>query len=148
MEVILREHVESLGRRGDVVKVADGYARNFLLPRQIALPVTEANRRRIERERVVMEAKEADEKNRALAIAERLTLIELVVARKVGENDALFGSVTASDVINGLAAHQIEVEKRRVMLPEPIKRLGEFTIPIKLHRDVTGEIKVRVVKEE
>jgi large subunit ribosomal protein L9 len=148
MEVILREHVDNLGKRGEVVKVADGYARNYLLPRQIALPVTAANRRRVEREHVLMEAKETDEKNRALAVAERLNTIELVVARKVGENEALFGSVTAADIAAGLAAHQIEVEKRRVMLPEPIKRLGAFAVPIKVHREVTAEINVRVVKEE
>ena len=148
MEVILREHVENLGRRGAVVKVADGYARNYLLPRKLALTVNESNRRQIDRERKIVEAREAEERQTAEALAGRLAQTEIVVARRVGETDALYGSVTAADVAEGLAAKGLEIERRRLHLPEPIKQLGEFTVPVKLHRDVMAEVKVVVVKEE
>jgi large subunit ribosomal protein L9 len=148
MEVILRDHVENLGRRGDVVKVADGYARNYLLPRKLALTVTESNRRQIDRERKIAETREAEERQTAEALASRLAQTEIVVARRVGETDALYGSVTAADVVDGLAAKGLEIERRRLHLPDPIKQLGEFMVPVKLHRDVTAEVKVVVVKEE
>ncbi|HXE80590.1 MAG TPA: 50S ribosomal protein L9 [Vicinamibacterales bacterium] len=148
MEVILREHVENLGRRGDIVKVADGYARNYLLPRKLALTVTEANRRQIERERKIAEAREAEERQIAEAQAARIAALELVIARRVGENDVLYGSVTAADIVEALAARGFEIEKRRVQLAEPLKQLGAFTVPIKLHRDVTTGVKVIVAKEE
>jgi large subunit ribosomal protein L9 len=148
MEVILREHVEHLGRRGDVVKVASGYARNYLLPRKLALPVTESNRRQIEREKKVAEVREAEERQQAEAFASRLAQAEIVIARRVGETDALYGSVTTADIAEALAAKGLEVERRRIQLAEPIKQLGEFTVPVKLHRDVSADVKVQVVKQE
>jgi large subunit ribosomal protein L9 len=147
MEVILREHVENLGRRGDVVKVADGYARNYLLPRRLALTVTDSNKRQIDRERRIAEAREAEERQTAEAVATRLSQTELVIARRVGETEALYGSVTAADIAEGLAAKGLEIERRRIHLAEPIKQLGEFTVPVRLHRDVTADVKVVVVKD-
>ena len=148
MEVILREHVDNLGRRGDVVKVADGYARNYLLPRKLALTVTVSNRRQIERERKLAETREAEERQMSEALAARIAQVEVVIARRVGETEALYGSVTAADVTEGLAAKGLEIERRRLQLAEPIKQLGEFMVPVRLHRDVTAEVKVVVVKEE
>jgi len=148
MEVILREHVDNLGRRGDVVRVADGYARNYLLPRKLALPVTEANRRQIERERKVAEVREAQEKQDAESLAARMAEAELVFARRVGENETLYGSVTAADIAEALGEKQFEVEKRRVVLAEPLKQLGEFEVPVRIHRDVAATVKVRVVPLE
>ena len=148
MEVILREHVEHLGRRGDVVKVADGYARNYLLPRKLALVVNEGNRRQIEKERRLAEVREAHEKQAAESLAATLAAAECVLARKVGENDVLYGSVTASDIAAALAAqHQIEIDRRKIQLHEPIKQLGEFTVPAKIHREVIAELKVKVIAE-
>jgi large subunit ribosomal protein L9 len=147
MEVILREHIDNLGRRGEVVKVAEGYARNFLLPRKLALPVTEANKRQIERERVKFEAKEADEKKGAEAIAARLGAADVTIARRVGENDTLYGSVTAADIAESLARQGLEVDRRKIHLAEPIKQIGEVKVPIKIHRDVTANVTVKVVKE-
>jgi large subunit ribosomal protein L9 len=148
MEVILREHVDNLGRRGDVVRVADGYARNFLLPRKLALPVTEENRKRIERERKVVEAREAEEKSAAEAIAVRLTALELSFQRRVGENETLYGSVTGADVAEAIQAQGFDVDKRKVVLAEPLKQLGEFDVPVKIHREVTAHVKVHVVPLE
>jgi large subunit ribosomal protein L9 len=148
MEVILRQHVENLGNRGDVVKVAAGYARNYLLPRKLALVVTDENRRQIERERKVAEVREAEEKSQAEALAQRLTQLEIEIARRVGENETLYGSVTSADIVHALAARGFEVEKRRVVLHEPLKALGETTVPIKIHREVTAQVKVRVVAEQ
>jgi large subunit ribosomal protein L9 len=147
MEVILREHVEHLGNRGEIVKVADGYARNYLLPRKLALLVTDGNRRQIERERAKFDAKEAEEQKVAQAIADRMASIEIVIARRVGETDALYGSVTTSDIAEALAAKGFDIDRRKLQLPEPLKRLGEVDLPIKLHRDVTATVKVKVVAE-
>jgi large subunit ribosomal protein L9 len=147
MEVILREHVDNLGRRGEIVKVADGYARNYLLPRKLALLATEGNKQRIERERSKFEAREAEEKLVAQAIAERVAGVELEIRRKVGETEALYGSVTTSDIAEALAAKGVEVDRRKINLQEPIKRLGAFDIPIRLQRDVTATVKVKVVPE-
>jgi large subunit ribosomal protein L9 len=147
MEVILREHVEHLGNRGEIVKVADGYARNYLLPRKLALPVTDGNRRQIERERAKFEAREAEEQKVAQAIADRMANVEIVIARRVGETDALYGSVTTSDIAEALAAKGFEIDRRKLQLPEPIKRLGAVDLPVKLHRDVTATVKVKVVAE-
>ena len=147
MEVILREHVDNLGRRGDIVKVSDGYARNYLLPRKLALAATEGNKRHIERERVKFEAKELEEKKVADAVAAQLGNLEVVLARKVGETEALYGSVTSSDIAEALAAKGFDIERRKLQLAEPIKRIGEFDIPVKLHREVTTSIKVKVVPE-
>src|SRR5262247_522821 len=147
MEVILREHVDNLGRRGEIVKVADGYARNYLLPRKLALLVTEGNKKQIERERAKFEAKEAEEQKVAGAVAERLASVEIEVARKVGETEALYGSVTSSDIAEALGAKGFDVDRRKLQLQEPIKKLGEYMIPVKLHRDVTTSVKVRVIAE-
>src|SRR5215467_12865790 len=111
MEVILREHVDNLGRRGEVVKVADGYARNYLLPRKLALVVTEGNKKQIERERVKFEAKEAEEKGVASAMAERMGAVEIVIARKVGETEALYGSVTSADIADALSAKGFPIDR-------------------------------------
>jgi large subunit ribosomal protein L9 len=147
MEVILREHVEHLGRRGDLVKVADGYARNYLLPRKLALLATDSNKKQIERERAKFEIKELEEQKSAQAVADRMANIELEISRKVGETEALYGSVTSSDVADALAAKGFEIDRRKLQLADPIKRLGEYDVPIKLHRDVTVTLKVRVVAE-
>jgi large subunit ribosomal protein L9 len=148
MEVILREHVDNLGRRGDVVKVADGYARNYLLPRKLALPATDGNKKQIERERAKFEAKESDERRAAEAMAQRLSALEIVIARKVGETEALYGSVTAADIAEAAAAQGFELDRRKVQLAEPLKKIGDVEVPVKLHREVTAQLKVRVVPEE
>jgi large subunit ribosomal protein L9 len=145
MEVILREHVDHLGRRGEVVKVAAGYARNYLLPRKLALLATDGNKKQIERERGKFELKENEEKSVAETLAARLSGLEISIARKVGETEALYGSVTSSDIGEALAAQGIELDRRKLHLPEPIKRLGEFEVPIKLRHDVSVTIKVKVV---
>ena len=148
MEVILREHVENLGRRGDVVKVAAGYARNYLLPRKLALQVNEGNRRQIEKERKVAEQRELEEKRSAEATAQRIVAEEFVIARRVGETETLYGSVTAADIAEAMAAKGFEIDRRKIQLAEPIKRIGDFTVPLKLHRDVTAQVRVKVAKEE
>jgi large subunit ribosomal protein L9 len=148
MEVILREHVDNLGRRGEIVKVAPGYARNYLLPRKLALAVTENNKRQIERERAAAEARDLEEKTQADALAQRVTQTEVEIARRVGENDTLYGSVTSADIAQALLAKGFEIEKRKIQLAEPIKALGEFTVPVKIHREVTSQVKVKVVAEQ
>jgi large subunit ribosomal protein L9 len=147
MDVILREHVEHLGNRGEIVKVADGYARNYLLPRKLALLVTDGNRRQVERERTRFDAKEAEEQKVAQAIADRMASVEIVIARRVGETDALYGSVTASDIAEALAAKGFDIDRRKLQLPDPLKRLGAVDLSVKLHRDVTATVKVKVVAE-
>ncbi len=147
MEVILREHVDNLGQRGEVVKVADGYARNYLLPRKLALLVTEGNKKQIERERARFDAKEAEERRSAQAVAERLANVEVVIARRVGETEALYGSVTTADIAEALAAKGFELDRRKIQLPDAIKKVGDVDVPVKLSRDVTATIKVRVVAE-
>ena len=147
MEVILREHVDNLGHRGDIVKVAAGYARNYLLPRKLALPATEGNKRHVERERRIMETREAEEKSQAEAIASRLALVEISIARRVGETDQLYGSVTAVDIADYLKEKGFEIDRRKLILPEPIKTIGEHNVPLKLHREVTVPLAVKVVKE-
>ncbi len=147
IEVILREPVEHLGHRGDVVKVADGYARNYLLPRKLALAVTAGNKRQIEAERQRALIKETEERAGAEALAAKLAQVECVIARRVGERDTLYGSVTTSDIADVLARQGFEIDKRKLQLADPIKQLGEFQVPMKLHRDVTASIKVLVVKE-
>jgi large subunit ribosomal protein L9 len=148
MEVILREHVDNLGRRGEVVKVADGYARNYLLPRKLALVATEGNKKQIERERAKFEAKEQEERKIGEALAARLANIEIVIARRVGETEALYGSVTSADIVEALAAKGFDIDRRKLQLPEPIKSLGEIDVPIRLARDVSASVKVKVVAEE
>ena len=147
MEVILRDHVEKLGKRGEIVKVSDGYARNYLLPRKLALPATEGNRKHVERERKIMETREAEEKSQAEAIASRLSTVDITIARRVGETEQLYGSVTASDIAEFLKTKGFEIDRRKLILPEPIKTIGEHDVPLKLHREVTAPLKVKVVKE-
>jgi large subunit ribosomal protein L9 len=147
MEVILREHVDNLGRRGDIVKVAEGYARNYLLPRKLALAVTEGNKRQIEREKKIAEVKDAEERSQADALAARLAAVDIEIARRVGENDTLYGSVTSADIAQALEAKGFQIDKRKVNLHDPIKALGETTVPVKIHRDVTAQVKVKVVPE-
>jgi large subunit ribosomal protein L9 len=147
IEVILREHVENLGRRGEIVKVADGYARNFLLPRKLALAVTDENKRVIERERTKAEAKEADELKEAQALATRLALVEITIERRVGEHDTLYGSVTSADIADALAARELPIDRRKIQLGEPLKTLGEHTVQVKLHRDVTAPVKVTIAPQ-
>jgi len=147
MEVILRDHVDNLGRRGEVVKVADGYARNYLLPRKLALLATAGNKKQIERERAKFDAKEADERKVVEAQAARLANVEVVIARRVGDTEALYGSVTTSDIADALAAKGFDIDRRKLVLADPIKKIGETDVPVKLHRDVTATVKVNVVPE-
>jgi large subunit ribosomal protein L9 len=147
MEVILREHVDNVGRRGEVVKVADGYARNYLLPRKLALLATEGNKKQIERERSKFDALEAEEQQAAEAVAARMAGLEIEIPRKVGETEALYGSVTSSDIGEALAAKGFDIDRRKLQLAEPIKKLGEYDVPVKLHRDVIARLKVKVVAE-
>ena len=147
MEVILRDHVENVGKRGEVVKVADGYARNFLLPRKLALIATPGNLKQVARERVKFDALEAVERTAAEELASRLSGIQIVIGRKVGETGALYGSVTSADVAEALAKQGFEIDKRKIGLREPIKQLGEKTVPVKLHPTVTVQVPVKVVAE-
>ena len=147
MEVILRQHVDNLGERGQIVKVADGFARNYLLPRKLALPATEGNKRHVERERKIMETREAEEKGQAEAVAARLGAVDISIARRVGETEQLYGSVTAADIADYLKAKGFEIDRRRLVLPDPIKTIGEHKVPLKLHRNVTVPLVVKVVKE-
>jgi len=147
MEVILRDHVEKLGQRGEIVKVSDGYARNYLLPRKLALPATEGNKKHVARERKIMETREAEEKSQAQAVASRLSTIDITIARRVGETEQLYGSVTAGDIAEFLKTKGFEIDRRKLILPEAIKTIGEHDVPLKLHREVTAPLKVKVVKE-
>jgi large subunit ribosomal protein L9 len=147
MEVILRTYVENLGNRGEIVKVAPGYARNYLLPRKLALPATEGNKRHVERERKIVEAREADERAQAQAIAARLESVEIILHRRVGDTEQLYGSVTSSDIADFLKSKGFEIDRRKLILPEPIKTLGEHGVPLRMHRDVTVSLKVQVARE-
>lgn len=144
-EVILRQYVEHLGNRGEVVKVADGYARNFLLPRKLALRVTDENKKQIERERAKAEAQENEERASAQHLAEALGAADISIARRVGEHDTLYGSVTSGDIAEALNARQLSVDRRKIVLPEPLKTIGEHPVSIKLHRDVTATVTVKIV---
>ena len=145
VEIILKEHVEHLGRRGEVVKVASGYARNYLFPRKLALAVTDENKRQIERERAKAEAHEAEEIKAARSLAAALEGLELSIGRRVGEQNALYGSVTTADIAEALAARNIDVDRRKIQLVDPLKTLGEHTVPVKVHREVTAQLKVVIV---
>ena len=147
MEVILREHVDNLGRRGDIVKVASGYARNFLLPRKLALAVNDNNKRQIEREKKLAEARDMEEKAAAEAVAARVSALDIEIARRVGENNILYGSVTSQDIAAALKDKGFEIDRRKIVLADPLKALGETTVPVKIHRDVTAQVKVKVVAE-
>ena len=147
MEVILREDVDKLGRRGEVVKVAEGYGRNFLLPRGLAMPVTSANRAMITKERKAHDAQVAKEKTEQQVVADRVAGLRFIAPRKVGEGDLLYGSVTSGDIAEFLKNKGIEVDKRKVVLDEPIKRLGEHEVKVKLHPEVAANLRILVTKE-
>ena len=148
MEIILREDVERLGSRGQVVKVADGYARNFLLPKRLAVAATDSNRKIVEQERQAHLRREAKQKSEAEDLSKLLTGVTVIIAQKAGENDQLFGSVTSKDVAEALARKNYTIDRRKIQLDEPIKQIGEYKIAVRLHRDVTAEVTVQVVKEE
>ena len=148
MEVILKEDINNLGHRGDVVKVADGYGRNYLLPKKLALQATAANKAVIEQMKASAVRKSAKEKSEAEALVGQLNSVALVFARKVGEHDQLFGSVTSADIAAQLEQKGFSIDRRKVQLDEPLKQIGEFHIPVKLHREVTAHIAVTVKGEE
>jgi large subunit ribosomal protein L9 len=148
MEVILREDIERLGSRGDVVKVAPGYARNFLLPKKMAVAATESNKKIVEQERQAHLRKETKLKTEAEDLSKLMTGAAVTIAQKAGENDQLFGSVTAKDVAEALEKKNFTIDRRKILLEEPIKQLGEHKVSVRLHKDVTTEITVNVVREE
>lgn len=147
MEVILREDVEKVGARGSVVKVADGYARNFLLPKRLAVPATDANRKIVEQEREAHLRREAKVQADAQSLAQLMANVRLTFRHRVGENNQLFGSVTAKDIADALEAQKFHIERRRVQLDEPIRTVGEHEVTLRLHRDVTVSVKVVVEPE-
>lgn len=148
MEIILRERIEKLGGRGDVVKVSPGYARNYLLPKKLAVLATSANMKQIEQEKAAAVRREAKEKQDAEALAQQLAQLSLQVRRKVGENEVLYGSVTSLDIAELLTAKGFAIDRRKIDLPETLKSLGQHDVGIKLHREVTASVKVEVLKEE
>ena len=147
MEIILRQAVENLGAPGDVVKVKSGYARNYLLPHGLAYEATPGNLRRIQQERNRLEAAENERRTAAQGLAEKFEQVSLTFSARVGEEGKLFGSVTAADIAQQLEAQGFSVEKRQIDLHEPIKALGVYRVPVRLHADVKPEIKVWVIKQ-
>jgi len=147
MQIILQEDVEKLGTRGQIVDVANGYARNYLLPRNLAIEATAGNLKRLEKMRATFAKKEANERSAAEKLAELLSAVSLSLTRKAGDNDQLFGSVTAGDIADALALQGYQIEKRKIELADPIKVLGEYQVPIKLHREITSNVKLTVSKE-
>jgi large subunit ribosomal protein L9 len=148
MEVILREDIEKLGTRGQMVKVAPGYARNFLLPKRLAVAASAANKKIVEQERQAHLRKEAKLKVDAEDLSKMLTGVSVTISQKAGENDQLFGSVTSKDVAEALAAKNYTIDRRKIVLDDPIRQLGEFKVQVKLHHEVSAEITVVVAKEE
>ena len=147
MQIILQEDVEKLGTRGQVVEVATGYARNYLLPRKLALPATPANLKRLEKIRNVLALRTANEKEAAQRLGEQLAAVNVTLARKAGENDQLFGSVTAAVIAEALAAQGFPIDKRKILLEQPIKLIGEYAVSAKLHHEVTAQFKVIIQRE-
>ncbi|MSV31128.1 MAG: 50S ribosomal protein L9 [Bryobacterales bacterium] len=147
MEVILREDIEKLGLRGQMVNVAPGFARNFLLPKRLAVAATDANKKIVEQERQAALRREAKEASEASELAKLLAPVEITIAQKAGENDQLFGSVTSADIVARLEEKKFHIDKKKIILHDPIKQLGEHTVTIRLHREVSVDIKVNVVKE-
>ncbi len=147
MEVILKEDVDKLGHRGDVVKVAQGYGRNFLLPRKLAIEATAGNKSVIEQMKVSSVRRSAKEKGDSELLLQQLEQLSLGFTRKTGDNDHLFGSVTAGDISQALEEQGFQIDRRKVHLEEPLKSLGEFLVPVRLHREVTAHVKVNVSKE-
>ena len=148
MEVILREEIENLGRRGDVVKVASGYARNFLLPKRLAVAANESNKKIVEQEKQAYLRRESKEIGDASDLAKLMAAVEVTIAQKAGENDQLFGSVTSQDIAAALEKAGYTIDRKKVHLEEPIKSLGDFKVTVKLHREVSVELPVHVVKDE
>ncbi len=148
MEVILREDIEKVGSRGTVVKVADGYARNFLLPKRLAVPASEANKKIVEQEREAHLRREAKAKGESEDLAKLMSNVTVTFHQRVGENNQLFGSVTAKDIADALEAQKYHVERRKIQLEEPIRTLGEHKVALRLHRDVSAEITVIVEPEQ
>ena len=148
MEVILREDVEKLGSRGEVVKVAAGYARNFLLPKKLAVAATGSNKKIVEQERQAHLRKEAKVKGESEDLAKLLNGVSVTISQKAGENDQLFGSVTAQDIVAALDRAGYTIDRKKVNLAEPIKALGDYKVTVKLHREVSVELPVHVIKEE
>jgi large subunit ribosomal protein L9 len=148
MEVILREDIEKLGSRGQLVSVAPGYARNFLLPKRLAVAATEANKKIVEQERQAALRREAKEADDARELAKLLAPVVITIAQKAGENDQLFGSVTSSDIAARLEEQKFHIDRKKIQLADPIKQLGEYDVTIRLHREVSVDIKVNVVKED
>ncbi len=147
MKILLREDVDNLGERGQVVNVAAGYARNFLFPKALAFEATAGNTRQIELRKKVWVVREAKEAEDATLLAARIAEIKLVIGKKVGENDALYGSVTSQEIADLLKAKGIEVDRRKIQLHDPIRSLGTFDVPIKIHRQVGASVSVQVVPE-
>src|SRR6266436_5771004 len=147
MQIILQEDIDKLGHRGDVVTVKPGYARNYLLPRSLAIEATPGNMNALERIRTSLAKKTATELEAAKKQAELLTGVSLNFKRKTGENDQMFGSVTSADIAEGLAAQGFKIDKRQAQLGEPLKTIGEYAVAIKVFRDVTAEVKIHVEKE-
>jgi large subunit ribosomal protein L9 len=148
MEIILREDIEKLGQRGQVVDVAAGYARNFLLPKRLAVAATESNKKIVEQERQSALRRDAKEVAGAQELAKMMANVNVTISQKAGDNDQLFGSVTAKDIADSLERQGYNIDRRKVQLDEPIKTLGEHRATVRLHRDVTVEIPVHVTKEE
>jgi large subunit ribosomal protein L9 len=148
MEVILREDIDKLGTRGQVIKVAAGYARNFLLPKRLAVTATASNKKIIEQERQSHLRKDAKLEVEAQDLARLVNSVTVTIKQKAGENDQLFGSVTSKDVADALAAQNFVIDRRKIQLDEPIKQLGEFKVTVRLHKDVTAEVTVVVAKED
>ena len=146
MEVILRQAVDSLGHTGDIVKVSAGYARNFLLPRGIAYEATPGNKKRLEQERARLEAAEGERRGKASELATKVEQVSLTFSARVGEEGKLFGSVTAADIAHELEKQGLHIEKRQIDLHEPIKALGVYRVPVRLHADVKPEVRVWVIK--
>jgi large subunit ribosomal protein L9 len=147
MDVILREDIDKVGARGQVVQVATGYARNFLLPKRLAVAATEANKKIVEQERQSHLRKEAKQKNEAEDLGKMMAGVTVTISQKAGENDQLFGSVTSKDVAEALEQKNFTIDRRKIQLDEPIKQLGEHKIVVRLHRDVTAEVTVNVVRD-
>lgn len=148
MEVILREDIEKLGSRGQLVKVAPGFARNYLLPKRLAVAATEANKKIVEQERQAALRREAKEAGEAQELGKLLSAVVVTIAQKAGENDQLFGSVTSADIAARLEDQKFHIDRKKIVLHDPIKQLGEHSVTIKLHREVSVDIKVNVVKED
>ncbi len=148
MEVILREDIQKLGSKGDIVTVKDGYARNYLLPQKLALLATTGTRKQVAEMKAAAARKDASQKSAAETLAEQMSAVELTFTVKAGESDQLFGSVTSMDIAEALEAKGFSIDRRKVELAEPIRTLGEYTVPVRIHREVAASVKLQVVREE